>query len=107
MTLSRGQAISDNAWEVPVRDLGDTWVGPPSNFIGFVDLGAELHLSDVIVVYRRPIRLQWAPATGMWLEFCDAVSERMKVSSQAARSIGWAMGGVGSASQPSALRMLI
>jgi hypothetical protein len=63
MTLSQGQAISDNAWEVPVRDLGDTWVGPPPNFIGFVDLGAELHLSDVIVVYRRPIRLQWAPAT--------------------------------------------
>ena len=50
---------------------------------------------------------QTAVPSGMWLEFGDAVSERMKVSPQAARSIGWAMGGVGSVCQPSTLRMLI
>ena len=42
-----------------------------------------------------------------WLEFGDAISERMKLSSQAARSVGRAMGCAASVRHPSTLAILI
>jgi hypothetical protein len=79
-----------------------------SAFIHRRSLGCEIDIS-VHHVTQTCTTVKPTPSvpSGMWLEFGDAVSERMKVSPQAARSIGWAMGGVGSVCQPSILRMLI
>jgi hypothetical protein len=38
MTLSTGDALGADVWQVPARDLADTWVGPPKDFVGMVDL---------------------------------------------------------------------
>ena len=62
---------------------------------------------ELVINFKTAGAIGVSVPSGMWLEFGDAVSERMKVSPQAARSIGWAMGGVGSVCQPSSLRMLI
>jgi len=59
MTLSTGGAVGANAWQVPVDDLGNTWILPPKDFVGATDLTAELRLPDNTVVHRRPIHLEW------------------------------------------------
>jgi hypothetical protein len=61
MTLSNGSAVGADAWQVPATDavLGNTWILPPKDFIGAVDLVAELHLADTTVAHRRPIHLEW------------------------------------------------
>jgi hypothetical protein len=61
MTLSNGSAVGADAWQVPAMDavLGSTWILPPKDFVGAVDLVAELHLADATIAHRRPIRLEW------------------------------------------------
>src|SRR5262245_30764915 len=59
MTLSTGGAVGANAWQVPVDELGNTWILPPKDFVGATDLTAELRLPDNTVVHRRPIHLEW------------------------------------------------
>jgi hypothetical protein len=61
MTLSNGSAVGAEAWQVPATDavLGNTWILPPKDFVGAVDLVAELHLADTTVAHRRPIHLEW------------------------------------------------
>ena len=59
MTLSTGSPVGANAWQVPVSDLGNTWILPPKDFVGVVELVAELHLADTTIAHRRPIRLEW------------------------------------------------
>jgi hypothetical protein len=61
MTLSNGSAVGADAWQVPATDavLGNTWILPPKDFVGAVDLVAELHLADTTVAHRRPIHLEW------------------------------------------------
>src|SRR5262249_34779394 len=59
MTLSTGGGVGANAWQVPVDELGNTWILPPKDFVGVTDLTAELRLPDNTVVHRRPIHLEW------------------------------------------------
>jgi BA14K-like protein len=59
MTLSTGNALGANVWQVPATDLANTWVGPPTDFVGMVDLIAELHLADATIVHRQPIQIEW------------------------------------------------
>src|SRR5256885_15807868 len=59
MTLSMGGAVGADAWQVPVSDLGETWIHPPRDFVGSADLVAELHLADTTIAHRRPIHLEW------------------------------------------------
>jgi hypothetical protein len=59
MSLSSGTAAGADAWQVPATDLADTWVGPPLDFVGTVDLVAELHLDGARIGDRRPIRIEW------------------------------------------------
>ncbi len=61
MTLSNGSAVGADAWQVPVTEsvLSNTWILPPKDFVGTVDLVAELHLADATVAHRRPIHLEW------------------------------------------------
>jgi hypothetical protein len=64
MTLSTGSAVGAAAWQVPATQevLGNTWIIPPKDFAGVVDLLAELHLADTSIAHRRPIHLEWATA---------------------------------------------
>jgi len=67
MTLSTGSPVGPNAWRVPVSDLGNTWIIPPRDFVGVVELVAELHLADTTIAHRGPIRREWggtSPAVG-------------------------------------------
>jgi hypothetical protein len=44
---------------VPTTDLDDTWIGPPTDFVGAVELTAELHLPDATIVQRQAIHVEW------------------------------------------------
>jgi hypothetical protein len=57
MTLSTGNTLGANVWQVPATDLANTWVGPPTDFVGMVDLIAELKLADATVIHRQPIQI--------------------------------------------------
>jgi hypothetical protein len=62
MTLSIGSQIGVDTWQVPATDLPGAWIGPPTNFVGVVDLVAELHLADMTIADRRPLKLEWGAA---------------------------------------------
>jgi hypothetical protein len=59
MSLSTGHSLGPDSWRVPVADLARTWIGPPADFVGLVDLVAELHLSEMLV-HRRLLQFEWA-----------------------------------------------
>jgi hypothetical protein len=61
MNVSTGQAFGANSWRVATADLGSTWVVPPQDFSGAIDLGIELRLADDAIADRRTVRLEWAP----------------------------------------------
>jgi hypothetical protein len=63
-TLSTGTAVGADAWQVPATEtvLSSTWIIPPKDFVGVVDLVAELHLTDATIAHRRPIHLEWVAA---------------------------------------------
>jgi TPR repeat protein len=63
MQLSAGNSVGVDTWKVLATDLGDTWIGPPENFIGSVELVAELRLSDNKISDRQAVQIHWAPAT--------------------------------------------
>jgi hypothetical protein len=63
MELSSGRALGRDIWEIRATDLGYAWIGPPADFVGSVDLIAELHLRDDEVVDRQLIRLEWLALT--------------------------------------------
>jgi hypothetical protein len=62
MTLSTGRALGAGTWQVPATDLARTWIGPPTDFVGAVDLLAEVHIAETLV-HRRLIQLEWTAAT--------------------------------------------
>jgi hypothetical protein len=62
MTLSIGSQIGVDTWQVPATDLPGAWIGPPTNFVGVVDLVAELHLANKTIADRRPLKLEWGAA---------------------------------------------
>jgi hypothetical protein len=60
MGVSMGEAIGASSWRVAAADLASTWVLPPQDFIGAIDLGVELRLADDVVADRRTVRLEWS-----------------------------------------------
>jgi hypothetical protein len=62
MTLSVGSKIAVDTWQVPATALRNAWIVPPTNFIGVVDLVAELHLADRTIADRQGIKLEWQAA---------------------------------------------
>jgi hypothetical protein len=75
MTLSTGSARGRDSWRVPVTEFADTWIGPPTNFSGAVDVTVELHLADQSIADRRQIRLEWA-APSVFASADPAISSR-------------------------------
>src|SRR5215475_2040867 len=59
MTLSSGSASGVDEWQVPATDLDDAWIGPPVNFVGAVELTAELRLPDATIVQRQVFHVEW------------------------------------------------
>jgi len=59
MTVSTGDALGADAWQVPAADLAEARIVPPKNFVGPVDVIAELRLADNAVVDRRSLHLEW------------------------------------------------
>jgi hypothetical protein len=74
MELSTGNSVSANAWTVLAADLESTWIGPPENFVGAVDLVAELRLSDDLVTDRKVIHLDWIPQSSLTLVGPQAIA---------------------------------
>ena len=62
MTLSAGDPVEAGAWQVPATELASTWIAPPENFVGAVDLVAELRLADT-VAYRQRMHIEWIAPT--------------------------------------------
>jgi len=61
MELSTGNAVGPDAWEIPVADLGYTWIAAPEGFVGSADLVAELRLPDNKIADRQGIEFKWGP----------------------------------------------
>src|SRR5215217_3002285 len=62
MTLSHGNALGPNAWQVSAADLANTWVGPPQDFVGALKLEAELHLPDRATITHQELVHEWIAA---------------------------------------------
>src|SRR5215217_6621935 len=62
MTLSHGNALGPNAWQVSAADLANTWVGPPQDFVGALKLEAELHLPDRATITHQELVHEWVAA---------------------------------------------
>jgi hypothetical protein len=59
MELSTGDPVAVDAWQVSVAKLGDTWIAPPENFTGSLDLIAELRLPNNKVADRLTTQFEW------------------------------------------------
>jgi Na+-transporting methylmalonyl-CoA/oxaloacetate decarboxylase gamma subunit len=64
ITVSAGSDIGADAWQVPATDavVSNTWILPPKDFIGVVDLLAELQVADTAIAHRWLIHRKWAAA---------------------------------------------
>ena len=81
MTLTTGSKIGVDTWKVPETALPNAWIVPPTNFVGVVDLVAELHLADGTMVDRRRIKLEWqAPIPGPAAESQTVTTEGTAVA---------------------------
>jgi BA14K-like protein len=85
MTLSTGNALGANVWQVPATDLAYTWVGPSKDFVGIVDLVAELHLDGASIIHRQPMRIEWiatSPAVAAQVPTATPLPEAVPVPLQ-------------------------
>jgi hypothetical protein len=64
--LTAGRRMSANEWRVPVQDISDAAIIPPTDFVGELKLSAELHSSDGAALVTAFVRLIWTstPAAG-------------------------------------------
>ena len=62
MTVSTGAAVDAAAWQVPAADLSNAWIIPPKEFVGRIEVTAELRLANNSVAQRQTIHLEWVGA---------------------------------------------
>lgn len=60
--LSAGAAIGSGTWRVPMADLAQAKVLPPTDFIGIMDITVALLATDAKVVDKSAMRIEWAEA---------------------------------------------
>src|SRR5215216_2666460 len=63
MIFSSGSATGADTWQVPTTQLANTWIGPPSGFVGTLDLVAELQLDGAALGSPQAIRIEWITAS--------------------------------------------
>src|SRR5215208_7094298 len=71
-------------------DLAVTWVGPPVDFVGTMDLVAELQLDGTTIGNRQPIRIEWiaaSPTVAAQAPTTTPISEAVSTEAQAATTM--------------------
>jgi hypothetical protein len=58
--LTAGRPLSANEWRVPAQDISHTAIIPPTDFVGEMNLSAELHTADGATLVTTFVRLTWA-----------------------------------------------
>ena len=63
--FSAGNAIGPNGWQIAASDLEHTWIAPPADFVGTINIVAELRFPDNRIADRQVITFEWvAPVDG-------------------------------------------
>jgi hypothetical protein len=60
--LTVGRRMSSSEWRVPAQEISDASVIPPADFVGVMDLTAELRGSDGAALVSSVVRLTWTSA---------------------------------------------
>jgi hypothetical protein len=60
--LTAGKRVSANEWRVPAQDISHTAIIPPTNFVGEMNLSAELYTADGATLVTTFVRLTWTSA---------------------------------------------
>jgi hypothetical protein len=58
--LTAGRPVSANEWRVPAQDVSHTAIIPPTDFVGEMNLSAELYTMDGSALVTTFVRLTWA-----------------------------------------------
>ena len=58
--LTAGRPVSANEWRVPAQDVSHTAIIPPTDFVGEMNLSAELYTADGATLVTTFVRLTWA-----------------------------------------------
>jgi hypothetical protein len=61
--LTAGRRMSAGEWRVPAQEISDTSIIPPADFVGVMNLTAELRGSDGAALVSSLVRLTWTSAT--------------------------------------------
>jgi hypothetical protein len=57
--LTAGTRLSTSEWVVPAQDIADAVITPPTDFIGEMNLSAELRGADGVALVTTFVRLTW------------------------------------------------
>jgi hypothetical protein len=58
--LTTGRRVGANEWRVPAHDISHTAIIPPTDFVGEMNLPAELYTADGATLVTTFVRLTWA-----------------------------------------------
>jgi hypothetical protein len=59
MELSAGTSDIGDRWELAATDLPYAWIAPPQDFVGSVELVAELRLPNAEIADRQIVHVEW------------------------------------------------
>jgi hypothetical protein len=59
--LTAGRRVGADEWRVPAQDISHTAIIPPTDFVGEMNLPAELYTADGATLVTTFVRLTWAP----------------------------------------------
>jgi hypothetical protein len=62
--LTAGTRLSPSEWDVPAQDIADAVITPPTDFIGEMNLSAELRGADGAALVTTFVRLTWTAPPG-------------------------------------------
>ena len=62
-SLTVGRRMSTGEWRVPAQEIADVSIIPPADFVGVMNLTAELRGSDGAALVSSVVRLTWTSAT--------------------------------------------
>jgi hypothetical protein len=60
--LTAGTRLSASEWDVPAQDIADAVITPPTDYIGEMNLSAELRGADGAALVTTFVRLTWSTA---------------------------------------------
>jgi hypothetical protein len=61
--LTVGRRMSTSEWRVPAQEISDASIVPPADFVGMMNLTAELRGADGAALVSSLVRLTWMSAT--------------------------------------------